>query len=195
MEMLRRTKEYIEHIRAGVREEYAEVEAGDGSAKRELIGAVYGIVLHTVVFPMVSWYFIFSPILIAVLCGVLGIFWVFATISFAKKTLNVYTTYRVMTSKPGTEEYAQEFRIRTYDARRRQCENHLHLLQERLTRLNTYERQIERQRGLSNADYEAMQSLRIVPKDTETFSDKKEVTFREFREWKKRGKGVYNGLQ
>ncbi|MBR4813363.1 MAG: hypothetical protein IKZ69_05605 [Lachnospiraceae bacterium] len=188
MESLRRTKEYIERIQTGVREEYDEVVAGDDSANKELVGAVYGLALHTIAFPLISWLFIFNHILIAVLCGVLAIFWAFATISFAKRVLNAFTTHRVMKSKPGTEEYAREFRIPTYGARRSQCENRLKLVQDRLTRLDTYERQIERQQGLSNADYESMLSLREIPKSTETFSDKKEVTFREFREWKSKRK-------
>ena len=95
-----------------------------------------------------------------------------------------------MKSEPGTAagEYAREFRIPAYSVRRRQCEERLQLLQDRLTKLDMFERQIERQWGLSNADYEAMVSLREIPKETETFSDKKEVTLREFREWKKQRK-------
>lgn len=188
MERLRRTREYIERVQEGVREEYDKAVAGDESANRELIGAVYGLALHTIAFPMISWFFIFDHIVIAVLCGVLAIFWAFSTISFVKKVLNLYTTCIVMKSKPSTVEYAQEFRIPTYGARKSMCEKRLQLLQDRLTQLDAYEQQIERLRGLTYADYEAMQSLHEIPRDTVTFSDKKEVTFREFREWKKQRK-------
>ena len=190
MEKLRRTREYIEHVQKGVREEHDEAVTGNESVNKELIGAVYGLALHTIIFPVICWIFIFNHVLIAVLCGVVGVFWLFSTFSFVKKVLNVFTTWLVMKSEPGTAagEYAREFRIPAYSVRRRQCEERLQLLQDRLTKLDMFERQIERQWGLSNADYEAMVSLREIPKETETFSDKKEVTLREFREWKKQRK-------
>ena len=188
MEVHRRIKEHIERLKAGVDEEYAEVKAANGSVNKELGGAVYGLALHTIVFPVIAWYFMTIHILITIGLGIVGIFWVFATIRFVKKVLNRYMTHLVMKSDPGTKAFAKEFNIPTYGAKIEKCEKRLQLLQDRLIELETYELKIERQQGLLHEEFEAMQTLREVPRETETFSDKTEVTFLEFWKWKRQQK-------
>ena len=58
MEMMRRTKESLERKQEAVREEYAKAVKGDETANKELGGAVYGLALHTIAYPVICGFFI-----------------------------------------------------------------------------------------------------------------------------------------
>ena len=186
LEGIRRVRWQLMRMQSWVHEDHDKAEAEEEVIGRNLLGLLIGYAFHLIPFPILFAVTVRFHVLAALAFGLLAAMWVVYTVTFSKRVLDSITTYRVMTSKKGTEEFAEENRILTYRAHRERCLQRLRQLQEQNAKLDACEKEVHLRQGLSGTAFDNLQALINVPEHEDDYSDRKVVTWKEFHAWKRR---------
>lgn len=153
----------LEQLRASIDEEIEQSYRNHDQADRDHNTAWQNLVSMFLAFLL---HFGGYPLLFAMFGGyieawlpmvILGFIWFFFTIRFAKKVLDEFVDYRVRTSKGRASELIEANKILTFEKQRSYELLRINKLKEARKQLEKFETKINRQGGLTDEEFRAME--------------------------------------
>lgn len=144
------------------RKDYDGVDREKKNELTDLLGTVFGFLVHTGGYPLIFSIWGNSNVMTFVSFGLLGIFWAFYVVKFFKKVLTEYANYRIRCSDSRVSPVIEEHKILTYEKERDIALEKIRMLKGNLEKLENFRTRIEKKGFLTESQCEAMRSLGLL---------------------------------